>query len=271
MKIRISPTLGTGFSGTPQDAWGVEPYNTETDLNEPCVFFGCYGLPDLYAIWKHKGKKYILWCGSDITHFKNGYWLDTKGYTRANPDRLAGWIQTQCENYVENTVERDALLRFGITAKVVPSFLGDVNKYKLSYKYSTRPKVYTSVSGDDFDLYGWHEIGNLAKNNPHVTFYLYGNQKEWYSNLKNIIVRGRVSQETFDEETSKMQGALRLTRFDGFSELLSKSVLWGQYPISPHIEYPYMMKDFKFKKTPNIKGRNYYRKVLNKYPWNEKS
>lgn len=270
-KIRISPTLGEGFAGTPYDVWGVEKYNPATDLNEPTVFMGVYGLPDLYSVWKHKGKKYILWCGSDIRHFTQGYWLDSKGYTRANPDRLAGWIQTQCESYVENTVERDALLRYGITAKVIPSFLGNVNKYKLSYKYSTKPKVYTSVSGDDFDLYGWHEIGNLAKNNPHVTFYLYGNQKEWYSNLKNIIVRGRVSQETFDEETSKMQGALRLTRFDGFSELLAKSILWGQYPISPHIDYPYMMKDFKFKKTPNIKGRNYYRKVLNKYPWNEKS
>jgi hypothetical protein len=270
-RLRISPTLGEGFAGTPYEAWNIKKYDPEIDGNKNLCIMGCYGLPDLYSIWKHKGKKYILWCGSDIRHFTNGYWLDSKGYTRANPDRLAGWIDTQCESYVENTVERDALLRFGIRSKVIPSFLGDIKKFKLSYKYSTKPKVYTSVSGDDFDLYGWHEIGTLAKNNPKVTFYLYGNKKEWYSNLKNVIVRGRVSQEVFDEETSKMQGALRLTRFDGASEILIKSILWGQYPISPHIEYPYMMKDFKFKKNPNIKGRNYYKKMLNRYPWNEKS
>lgn len=268
-KIRISPTLGGGFAGTPQEVWGVETYNPETDLNEPTVFFGCYGLPDLYTIWRHKGKKYIVWCGSDIRNFTNGYWLDVKGYTRANPDRLAGWIQTQCENYVENTVERDALLRYGIIAKVVPSFLGDIKKYKVTYKYSTKPKVYTSVSGDDFDLYGWHEIGNLARKNPNVTFYLYGNSIPWYSNLKNIIVRGRVSQEVFDEETSKMQGALRLTRFDGMSEILVKSILWGQYPISPHIDYPHIQKGFKFPRKPNLEGRKYYKKVLNEYPFNE--
>jgi hypothetical protein len=266
-KIRIAPSLGTGFSGTPLEAWGCEPYNPETDINEKVVFFGVYGLPDLYTLWKHKGEKYILWAGSDIRHFVKGYWLDEKGWTRANPERLAPWIQTHCKSYVENEVEQKALGEFGIIAKVVPSFLGDIKKYNLSYKWSSKPKVYTSVSGDDFEIYGWAEIYKLAKDNPKVEFHLYGNTKDFYVNAKNVFVHGRVSLEQFDNETSKMQGALRLTKFDGFSELLSKSILWGQYPISPHIKYPYMQTGFKFKRKPNIEGRNYYLSRLNKYPW----
>ena len=81
-----------------------------------------------------------------------------------------------------------------------------------------------------------------------------------------------------NEEIKTMQAGLRVLEFDGFSEILAKSVLWAQYPISrigyPHIdsytsndELVYLINDLKNKTSPNTKARDYYLKTLNQYPW----
>lgn len=271
MQIKIAPSLGEGFAGTPYEVWGVTEY---TDVNEPCVFMGLYGLPDFYTLWRHKGKKYILWCGSDITNFVNGYWLDDEGHIRISPHPLVAWLNKNCESYVENEVEKNTLLSVGLKSKVVPSFLGNVNDYEICYTWSDKPKVYTSVSGDEFKLYGWDKISALANANENIEFHLYGNSVN--PNIPaiyhNVIVHGRVPQEQMNQETKQMQGALRLTEMDGFSEIIAKSLLWGQYPISL-IEYPHILRsdEIEFPKEPNIKGREWLLSVCNKFPWNTKS
>jgi len=264
-QIRMAPSLGGGFSGTPQDVWGVKPY---LDEFQHTVFMGVYGLPDFFALWRHKGRKAILWCGSDIQHFLNGYWLDGEGKMRIHPTQLSAWIDTNCENYVENDVEQQALRTVGIRSKVVPSFLGNVEDYEICYKPSDTPRVYTSVSGDDFELYGWDKIANLASQNKNIEFHLYGNHG-YFQSADNVIVHGRVTQEQMNAEIKDMQGCLRLTEFDGFSELVAKALLWGQYPVSL-IEYPHTLSpnNILFPKEPNTKGREWLLSVVNKYPWN---
>ena len=172
IKCRWSPTLGD-LEGTAEETWGTTPYNPETDRDEPCVFFGVYGLPDFYTLWRHKGKRWILWAGSDILHLKNGYWLDSEGEIHLPYTDMARWINTYCENWCENTREQAVLLSMGIEAQVCPSFLGDVKQFQLSYKPGN--KVYASVSGDNFNLYGWYEIEQLAPKHPDIEFHLYGN------------------------------------------------------------------------------------------------
>jgi hypothetical protein len=264
-QCRIASSLGGGFAGTPNEVWGTVDYTNDTD---PAVFFGLYGFPDFCAFWQHKGEKAILWAGSDIRHFVNGYWLDTKGDIRLDHKALAQYLK-QFPNYVENEVEQSMLHSAGIHAHVVPSFLGDISTYDLSF--SPGNKVYTSVSGDDFDLYGWNEIPQMAFDNPDIEFHLYGNTKEWPYELPNVVVHGRVPQEQMNAEIQKMQGALRLTKFDGFSEIIAKSLLWGQYPVSPYIPYSYALMSvewIKSKTEPNIMGRDHYLKIINEYPWN---
>lgn len=276
---RWSPTLGE-LEDTHENVWGTKSYDPLTDIDKPCVFFGLYGLPDFYALWRHKGPKYILWAGSDITHFVNGYWLDETGHIRIDPRSLAKWIDTNCKSYVENEVEKNRLAGYEIRSTVGRSFLGDISTYPQSYQHSSRPKLYTSVSGDNFELYDWYAIPNLARAHPDIEFHLYGNTKDPYPASrgigivpKNIVLHGRVPKEQMNEEIKHMQGALRLTEFDGFSEILAKSVLMGQWPVSL-IPYPYMLTlddldDFPTK--PNIAGREYYQKTLNQFPWNLKS
>lgn len=277
MQARIAPSLGD-LEGTHQDVWGTRAY---IDPYETTVFMGLYGLPDFFAMWKHLGQRAILWCGSDILHFQKGYWLDREGLIRLEPEPLSSWINKNCINYVENGVEHEALMTMGIESKIVPSFMGNVNDYKIEwYAPATRPQVYLSVSGDNFAMYGWELIEKIA-NHCEVDFHLYGNTTEWISKHSNVFVHGRVPKEQMNEEIKGMDCGLRPLEFDGFSEILAKSVLWGQHPIS-YISYPHistyttneelitLLNKLSTKNSPNITARDYYIKNLNKYPWNTK-
>lgn len=277
-RCRTAPSLGAGFDGNAQSAWGTRPYDSVLDVNNPVVFFGLYGLPDFFALWRHKGPKAILWAGSDIIHFKNGYWLDTEGSIRLSRKPLATWISKNCENYVENIKEYQMLKEEGIEAKIVPSFLGDIDKYEVSFKPAPRPKVYISSGKDRQIEYGFGIIEEIAPK-CEVDFYLYGD--DWETEHDNVIVRGRLPIEAMNAEIKTMQAGLRLNTMDGFSEILAKSILWGQYPISS-IAYPMIdcftdkenliekLNALHLKVEPNIPAREKYREIINQYPWNEK-
>jgi hypothetical protein len=268
-QCRWSQTLG-GLEDTHQNVWGTKDYVNDVD---PTVFFGLYGLPDFYALWRHKGRKAILWAGSDIRHFIAGYWLEDGGAIKMCPKGMAKWINKYCESYVENQIEYLALKFHGIESKIVPSFLGDVKEFPISFKPGN--KLYTSVSGDAFELYGWDKIRPLALANPEIEFHLYGNNAtstEWIN--PNIVIHGRVPKEQMNEEIKEMQGALRLTDFDGFSEIIAKSIWMGQYPVSL-LKYPQVfdvseIKSILKQTEPNHKARNYYLSITNQYPWNQK-
>jgi len=280
---RWSSTLGE-LEDSADKIWGTKPYNPKTDIDKPCVFFGVYGLPDFYALWRHKGDKAILWCGTDITHFMNGYWLDDEGDICLDPKALAKWINRNCVSFVENEVEQRALSGYGIESKVRPSFLGDVKKYQVKFKKGNN--VYLSVSGNNFHQYGWNKIKDIAKKCPKINFHLYGNYQTYYplENIKNVFVKGRVSKEKMNKEISQMQCGLRLNKdMDGFSEITAKSILWGQYPIVYRAySYPLidsfstinelceLLNDLPNKTKPNIKAREYYLTNLNNYIWNSK-
>lgn len=275
----MAPSLGE-LESTPAAIWHTIGYSPDKDFDAPCVFFGVYGLNDFYTLWRHKGRKCILWAGSDIQHFLLGYWLDDEGKMRVHPTQISSWIDTYCESFVENEVEQIALRSVGIRSRVVPSFLGKIEDYGVSYPESPNIKVYTSVSGDDFELYGWGKIPSLANANPEIEFHLYGNTVPfpydggWATTVfpTNIIIHGRIPKEQMNAEIKLMHGALRLTTFDGASEIIVKAMLWGQYAFS-FIPYPGVDKveDLSLlssRKDANLKGRDWWRTNLNKFPWN---
>lgn len=272
-QCRWSPTLGE-LEATHQEIWGTEDY---VDLQKPTVFFGCYGLPDFMAIRQHKGRKALLWCGTDIIHLTNGYWIDDVGIIKVDPKPFCEYLNQYVENWVENEVEYKALKKLGIRSKICPSFLGDVKKFEVSFKQGN--KLYTSVSGDDFERYGWYLIPKLAKENPNIEFHCYGNIEIPFSpeelNMPNLIIHGRVPKEQMNAEIKEMQGALRLIEMEGFSEIVAKSILMGQYPVSV-IAYPGCIKVSEISRVvkiskPNLKGREWLLKNVNKYPWNVKA
>lgn len=272
-QVRWSPTLGD-LESTHQKVWGTDEY---TDQERPTCFFGIYGLPDFYALWRHRGERHILWAGSDLTNFSNGYWLEDGGGIRLDRKALAEWINKHCTNWCENEVEARKLAECGIFAKVQPSFLGDINDFPLSFKPGN--KVYASVSGDNFELYGWDTIQRIAPLCPEVSFHLYGNTVAWDPKADNIVVHGRVPKERMNAEIADMQCGFRPLEFDGASEVLVKNILQGGYPIS-RISYPHvssyrndeelvsLLGQLKYKENPNLEARNWWRANLNLFPWN---
>jgi hypothetical protein len=253
-QCRVSPTLGE-LEDSQNKIWGTKDYENDTD---PTVFMGCYGLPDFYTIWRHKGEKHILWCGTDILHFRYGYWLDKEGKMRITSRPLATWMNKYCTNWVENMVEKEALKDFGIGAIIVPSFIGDVNKFPVSEKKTDKKRYYASVSGNNFEQYGWPKINQLAEMHPNYEYHLYGNTIPWVA-PRNVKVHGRVPKEVMNKEIKSMTGCVRLLEFDGFSEVIAKAVLMGQEVISS-IDYPFL-------KAENPRAE--LLAVLNKFPWNK--
>jgi len=116
---------------------------------------------------------------------------------------------------------------------------------------------------------------------PEITFALYGNKKPWKTIHKNVHVIGRLPKEVMNHDVADMQCGIRPLEFDGASEILMKSALMGQWPISripyPHIdsystddELVALLKKLPSKKEPNRAARNYYIRRLNQFPWVKK-
>lgn len=267
-QCKVADTLGD-LEGTHKEVWGTSEY---MDNKGKTVFFGVYGLPDFYTVWKHKGQRAVLWAGSDIRHLQDNYWLEDGGGIRIDNKGMCEWINKWCDNYCENEVEYEALKKLGIESSVIPSFMGNVKDFTPCFTANTNPHVYSSVSGNDFKLYGWDKIKDIALANPEITFHMYGNT-EPFEGPTNMIVHGRVPKEQMNEEIKGMQACIRAVEFDGFSEIVAKALLYEQYVVSA-IDYPtsiplHSIHHLRWKDKPNKEGREWLLENVNKFPWNE--
>lgn len=273
-----APSLGA-LEGTAEQVWGTPIYEYKKHKYLNLIQFGCYDLRDYFTLWRHRGRKAILWAGSDIRNLQSGFLFNegklkllSKLFKHSFLKQIYG-ILNATEHWVENEVEQKALAEMGLFSKVCPSFLGNVDDFPLLFIPSKTIRLYTSVSGNNFELYGWDKIPELAIQNPSVEFHLYGSTTPIpFLFPANVYLHGRVSKEVMNSEIKHMTGALRLTKFDGFSEILAKSVLWGQWPVST-ISYPHMLSPdsihlLSIISVPNLEGRNYYLNILNNYIWN---
>ena len=223
-------------------------------VKKPVLFIGMYNWTDYLKFLWHRGEKTIFWCGSDI---KNLNWFWARFFRKAR-------------NICENEIEQSHLAKFGIRAGIKPMFFGNVNDFPISFKPSKNPQVFLCAHSKREEEYGVYIIEKIAPRFPEITFHIYGIKGE---NKNNIVYHGLVSEEQFNREIKDYQVGLRLNEFDGFSEVLAKSALLGQYPISriyyPFIDYAKKPKDLfkylnmlKYKKRPNYKASEFWRKKL---------
>src|SRR3990167_2098092 len=104
---RWSQSLGS-LEASHYDTWGTYEYVYPRDRNKPTVFFGLYDLRDYMSLWLHKGKRWVLWAGSDIVNLKNNFLLnDGKLKTLSKvfsgfPRFLDKWLDINVEHWVEN-------------------------------------------------------------------------------------------------------------------------------------------------------------------------
>ena len=162
----------------------------------------------------------------------------------------------------------------GIEAEVLPQFFGDSNDFQPCFKPSETPHVFINSHERREEEYGVGLITEIADHVPDVKFHIYG--VKFPSNQENVIYHGKVSEEQFNEEIKNYHAGLRLNKFDGNSDVVMKSVLLGQYPIT-YLQYPHidccettettkplirLLKGLKEKKVANP-ASEYWRQRLN--------
>jgi len=198
------------------------------------------------------------------------------------------------KHYCENEVEAENLKSVGVDAKIIPSFLDNVNNYPVSFKPSQKPHVYLCGHDEREDEYGVGIVKRIASRIPEATFHIYGINKntsffettEINTNklvdidvdCPNVWYHGKVPEGQFNNEIMNYHCGLRTNDHDGFSEVTIKSLLMGQYPIT---KIPYegiwnyntedelvaLIEKLKYVKEANTRGRAFYLKKINNFPW----
>ncbi|MCK9370401.1 hypothetical protein M0R04_10875 [Candidatus Dojkabacteria bacterium] len=224
------------------------------------LFLGLYHWIDYLKFLLTLGKKRVLWCGSDILNL-NKFWAFILKLTKA-------------EHICENQVEQGVLSGFGIEPRVQPVLLTNPKRYKRCFRPSKYPEVFVNCHEGRTKEYGLETIIKIAPKLPEVLFHIYGIEPYDPFLPNNIVFHGKVSESEFDKDIKQYQGALRLNLFDGFGEVLAKSILMGQYPISK-IQYPGItsyvnendlitkIRALKYKKKPNPQA-DLWRTLLSK-------
>lgn len=284
-KIRIAQAV-IGFKDKAMLAWNLEEWEGWQDKNQYVLFFGLYRENDYGAFIRHKGKKIVFWCGTDILNLMGNY--DSRRVLKLFPET---------EHWCENTLEAENLNECGVKVTgIVPSFLDNINNFPVSYKHSKNPHIFLCGHPNREDEYGADVIRRIASRVPDTTFHFYGIDKTdsyFYKEriplgemikvdpeISNIWYHGKVPEGQFNNEIINYQCGLRTNEHDGFSEVTSKSILMGQYPITkiiyPNIwsyqtddELVALIEKLKYMTMPNTQGRSYYIKVLNQFPFNQ--
>ena len=247
--------------------YGFPKYNWLKHWRESVIFFGFYNPIDYLKFFLNRGKKTIVWCGSDI--------LQT-GWLFRILQRMS--VTHIGENQIEWSI-LSLMLRKNVIQK--PLFFSNPNEFPISYRYKTNPEVFIHINKDAEAESGYFTIERIAPRVPRVRFHIYGKMRARKA-ASNIIFHGYVPEEQFNREIKNYQGALRLHHFDGFAETLGKSILMGQWPISA-IKYPLVqhapsdtqlinqLDRLSRRKRPNIIARSYYLKLFTNPPWNVSS
>lgn len=275
-KLKVSNSV-LQFKAKAEKAWKLEEWGGIDDPDRELVFFGLFHDRDFEVFHNFKGKKHVFWCGGDILRL-------VQDYERQRVMK----ISKDTTHYCENETEADNLRSVGIEPIVIPSFLGNVNDYPVSFeqpKQGEKWKVWMCGHERREQEYGFDQARELARIFLDVEFHFYGVSRKYEGkatvssdDLPNIIYHGLVPEKQLDEEIRKYHCGLRCNEHDGVSEVMVKSILLGQYPIT-RIPYEGVWSYQSFgelaehiqrlrqQTSPNLETRSIWLKKLNQFPW----
>ena len=274
MKLKVSSSVKQ-FELKATLAWGLKLWEGIDDPDKDLLFFGLFHDRDFEVFHNFKGQKSVFWCGGDILRLMEDY-----------ERRRVLKLDLETKHYCETEEQADKLKEMGFEPIVIPSFLGNISNYPISFKVPNNGKWKVWLCGHPKREveYGFDKAIELAKVFPDIEFHLYGVTKEeslLSCEQSNVIFHGLVSEKDLDEDIKDYHCGLRVNENDGVSEVVMKSILLGQYPISllPY-EGVWEYKEFgdlimlieKLKRQiePNYGTRSIWIKKLNGFPWCEK-
>src|SRR3990167_3876267 len=227
MKLRTSSSVGQ-FHKKAKKACGLESWGGINDPDKALVFFGLFHDRDFEVFHNFRSEKHVFWCGGDILRLLQDY--ERRRVLKISPETF---------HYCENETEAENLRKAGIEPQVIPSFLGDINDYPVSFKVPTdgKWKVWMNAHPHREQEYGIDSARQLAKLFPDVEFHIYGVDKEYEGKIRNeaddlLTYHGLVSELELDSDLKNFHCGLRCNSHDGLSEVVVKSILLGQYTIS---------------------------------------
>jgi hypothetical protein len=272
MKVRTSLSV-INFKEKVEKIWNLKPWEGIEDEDKDVLFFGLY-TPHDYDAWYFSPddtKRTVFWCGSDILNT-----IHTPEFIR----RLK--LCPDAKHYCETQEEYLNLKSIGIEAEIVPSFLEDVNDFKITYKQSKTPHIWMCAHPGREKEYGVDLAIKMAQKFPEYTFHVYG-MCEWneMDKPKNVWYHGNIDNNLLNEEIKEYQCGLRCNGHEGLSEVPVKAILNGQYAITymkfPSIwnfqteeELENLLKKLPEMETPNNEGLEYWKNNINKFPWMKK-
>ena len=275
MRIKISSSVKQ-FEKKALKAWGLKNWDGIDDPDNEILFFGLFHDRDFEVFHNFKGKKSVFWCGGDILRLK-------EDYERQRVMRIA----PETTHYCENSVQEESLKSVGIEPIVIPSFLGDIKDYPVSFKVpKDKWKIWMCGHPRRESEYGFDQARELAGMFSDIEFHFYGVSKDESANidsknLPNVIYHGLVSEKQLDREIKEYHAAIRANEHDGASEVVFKALLLGQYVFSmiyyPGVEYfettevlRNSVSMLQYKTEANLQGRKWVLENVNRYPWVQK-
>lgn len=159
--------------------------------NDPCIFFGMYNINDLNIFLNHKGKKYIIWGGSDIN------------MELSQHNKIVNIIK---ENKVDfhfaiSLDIKKRLDKLGFENKLVNFNLVDESIFKPIISYGNKIYVYNGTKKGREEIYGKKYYIEIKKRLPEFEFIFSNTLNKKYEEMPSVY------KECFI--------GLRLTKNDG--------------------------------------------------------
>lgn len=274
MKVKVSASVYQ-FAPKIKKAWKLDLWEGINDSDKDLLFFGLFNDRDFEVFHNFEGKKSVFWCGGDILRLKADY--ERKRILKLSPET---------KHYCETEKQAEILRECGFEPIVIPSFLGDFNDYPISFKPPKKGekwKIWLCGHENREIEYGFDQAIRLAKEDKDLEIHFYGVPedypgKSYFEKLPNVIWHGQVPEEQLDKEIRDYHCGLRPNKTDGISEVVMKSLLLGQYPIS-YLFYEGVwtyrtfaglqskIAELKKQTEPNIYPMTYWLGKLNDFPW----
>jgi len=268
MKLRVSSSV-KHFKERAEKTWGLEEWLGIDDPDKELLFFGLFHERDWEVFDNYDGERSVFWCGSDILRANEDY--ERQRILRNHLDT---------KHYCENETEAKNLKTLAINPIVIPSFLDSFDKYPVSFEPPKDGKWKFWLCGHPKreEEYGFLIAKRMANQFPDIEFHFYGVDKPEFEQLPNIFYHGYVKEEVLNEEIKNYHAGFRPNNHDGVSEVMIKSLLLGQYPIT-RIKYDDVwnynsepelidcINKLKEQTKPNLQARCSWIKKLNQYPF----
>jgi hypothetical protein len=235
-----------------------EPYNPETDKDEPAQFW-LYSAEDYRIMQAHRAEKFVFWHGIDVLYLLQNKERLLRNFREANP-------VCACHNKHQQKI----LSELGIYAKIRPWFINDIEKYKPSENRTKQ--VFMSSHVDREEEYGEPMINTVAAAMPDWTFHIFGSHPTMPMQ-KNVIHYGQVHEEVMDGMTEDHAATIRWKHYDGVAQTVMKALLRGQMAITA-LEYPFTycaadVEDIIFLLSHHETLRGLPKIELNNFDWME--